>query len=130
MAEPVKVSREEETPESYVARIQDLIERDRVSGARRLIAEALAHFPGHSALIPWQKALSRAKVVKVGGPLDRDRSPEYRWLETHGPRYQGEWVAVLGDRLVAHSRDVDEFRAKLDATPTDFPPLVVKVQDW
>lgn len=129
MAEPVKVSREEETPEAYVARIQDLIERDRVSGARRLIAEALERFPGHPVLVPWQKALSRARVVKVGGPLDRDRTPEYRWLETHGPDSRGEWVAVLGDRMVAHSRNVDELRAMLDATPTDFPPLVVKVQD-
>lgn len=57
MAEPVKVPYQE-TAEEYAARIRDLIERDRVGGARELVQEAVARFPHHPALIRWQKALS------------------------------------------------------------------------
>jgi len=128
MAESMKVPYEE-TAEEYAARIRDLVESDRVTGARRLVTEAIERFPDHPELIPWQKALSRATVVRVGGPLDRDRTPEYRWLETQGPQYRGEWVAVLGDQLVAHSRDSREFRALLDKAHPDFPPLVVWIPD-
>jgi len=128
MAEPMKVPYEE-TAEDYAARIRELVESDRVTGARKLILEALEKFPDHPALIPWQKALSRAKLVRFGGPLDRDRTPEYRWLETEGPQYRGEWVAVLGDQLVAHSQDARRFRAMLDKAHPDFPPLVVWIPD-
>lgn len=128
MAEPMKVP--QETPESYAARIQELINTDRVRGARKLMDEAWKAFPDHPALIPWKKALSPGQVVKVGGPLDKDRTPEYNWLNLHGSKYRGEWVAVLDDQLVAHSADTQEMRAKLDAAPrTPFPPLVVFIQE-
>jgi hypothetical protein len=129
MAEPIKVPYEE-TAESYVARIRDLVETDRVRGARRLVAEAIEIFPHHPDVIAWSKLLSPAKVIKVGGPLDKDRTPEYRWLDAHGPQYRGEWVAVLGDRLVAHAVDYAELNAELDRLPPEeFPPLVVRIQD-
>jgi hypothetical protein len=128
MAEPNKVPYEE-TAESYVARIRDLVETDRVRGARRLVKEAIEIFPDHPDVIAWSKLLSPAEVIKVGGPLDRDRTPEYNWLDAQGPQYRGEWVAVLGDQLIAHSRDGKEFRAKLDAAQPDFPPLVVWIPD-
>jgi uncharacterized protein DUF5678 len=126
MAEPIKVP-QEETAEEYVARIRDLVERDRVGGARKLVVEALERFPDHWDLMAWKKILSPAKVIKVGGPLDRDRTPEYRWLDEYGPQYRGEWVAVLGDRLLAHALTLKDLDAKLDETPTDFSPLVVKI---
>ena len=129
MAEPIKVPYEE-TAEDYAARIRDLVERDRVTGARKLILEALERFPDHPKLISWQKALSPAKVIQVGGPRDRDRTPEFRWLDAHGPEYKGEWVAVLGDRLLAHGPDYGELNARLDKLPEEeFPPLVVWIQD-
>ena len=130
MAQPMKVP-EQETPESYVARIRELIDTERVRGARKLMTEAWEAFPDHPALIPWKKALALPEVVKVGGPLDKDRTPEYNWLAVHGPKYKGEWVAVLEDQLIAHSADTHEMRAKLDAAPsTRFPPLVVFIQEF
>jgi hypothetical protein len=128
MAEPMKVP--QEAPESYVARIRELIDTDRVRGARKLMDEAWGVFPDHPALLPWRKALAPPEVVKVGGPLDKDRTPEYEWLKVHGRKYKGEWVAILDDRLVAHSPDPHEMRTKLDAVPRiPFPPLVVFIED-
>ena len=129
MAQPIKVPYEE-TAESYVARIREFVETDRVRGARRLVAEAIEIFPDHPDVIAWSKLLSPAEVIKVGGPLDRNRTPEYRWLDTHGPQYRGEWVAVLGEKLVAHAKDYGELNAQLDKLPAEeFPPLVVWIQD-
>jgi hypothetical protein len=127
MAEPMKVP-QHETPEEYEARIADLFEKERVPGARRLIDEALQRYPDDPGLLAWWKALSPPEV-RIGGARDVDRTTEYRWLQAHGSSYRGEWVAVLGDRLLAHSSDPKEMRAKLDAIRTDIPPLVVRVQD-
>lgn len=129
MAEPVKVSREEETPESYVARIQDLIERDRVSGARRLIKEACDMFPDDPTLARWQDLLGPAKVVVAGPASGVDRSAELHWLNTYGPSYQGEWLAVAGDRLLGHSRNLGELVAQLKKQPTRVSPLLHYIPD-
>ena len=127
MAEPMKVP-QHETAEEYEARIADLFESERVPGARKLIDEALQRYPDDPGLLAWRKALAPPEV-RLGGARDVDRTTEYRWLDVHGSRYRGQWVAVLGDRLLAHSSDPKEMRAKLDAIRTDIPPLVVRVQD-
>lgn len=128
MAEPMKVP-QHETAEEYEARIADLFEKERVPGARRLIDEALRIHPDDPGLLAWRKALAPPKVW-IGGARDRDRTPEFRWLDAHGRQYRGEWVAVLGDRLVAHAVDLEDLDAQLNTLPTEeFPPLVVKIQE-
>jgi hypothetical protein len=34
-----------------------------------------------------------------------DRKAEMRWITDHGDEYPGEWVALDGDRLLAHGVD-------------------------
>ena len=34
-----------------------------------------------------------------------DRSMEAQWISDHGHEYAGEWVALDGDRLLAHGMD-------------------------
>ena len=128
MAEPMRAP-QHETPEEYEARIADLFEKERVPGARKLIEEALQRYPEAPGLLAWKKALAPPEV-RIGGARDRDRTPEFRWLDAHGPQYRGEWVAVLGDRLVAHAMNLKDLDAQLDSLPPEeFPPLVVKVQE-
>lgn len=128
MAEPMKAP--QETPEGYVARIREFIDTDRVRGARKLMDEAWAEFPDHPVLVPWRKALAPPEVVKIGGPLDKDRTPEYEWLKVHGRKYMGEWVAVLDDQLVAHAPGLKELNEELDRQPPrTIQPLVVKIED-
>ena len=128
MAEPVKVP-QHETPEDYEARIADLFEQERVPGARRLIDEALQRYPDDPGLLAWRKALAPPQVW-IGDATDRDRTPEFRWLDAHGTQYRGEWVAVLGNRLVAHAASLEDLDAQLATLPTEeFPPLVTKIQE-
>lgn len=34
-----------------------------------------------------------------------DRAEEFGWLAAHAEQYRGEWVALLGARLIAHDPD-------------------------
>lgn len=56
-----------------------------------------------------REALEREAVCVVVLPsagVDNDRwERKQRWLEKHRDEYQGQWVALEGDRLLASGRD-------------------------
>jgi Family of unknown function (DUF5678) len=57
-----------------------------------------------------------------------------RWMNEHSHEYGGQWVALDGDRLIAHGKNADEVVAAADADgaylplvtyipPADAPPF-------
>ncbi|HSS50542.1 MAG TPA: DUF5678 domain-containing protein [Thermoanaerobaculia bacterium] len=99
---------------SYSERIRELVEADKVEGARRLLAEALSGHHGED-LSGWQRVLAKTK----GRPNpdvepDFDRTPEFRWITEHAEAYRGQWVALLGRKLLAHSTSLKEVVAALE----------------
>ena len=128
MAEPVKISWEE-TPERYDVRIRDLVEREHVAAARRLAQEAWQRFPRDPVLARWRDLLSPAKLLERSPASGVDRTSEIRWLDVHGSAYRGEWVAVSGDRLLGHSRNLQELLAALDRNPAAPRPLLHYIPD-
>ena len=42
----------------------------------------------------------------------KDRSREHEWLRQHRDEYDGQWVALDGDRLLAHGLDLKEVDRK------------------
>jgi Family of unknown function (DUF5678) len=44
--------------------------------------------------------------------IHADHLRELDWIEQHGKDYVGEWVAICGDQLVAHSTNAKEVFAK------------------
>jgi hypothetical protein len=123
MAEPIKTHRKE-TPEGYVARLRDLVERQHVSSARRLVLEARQRFPEDPALARWHELLSPAKLLGRSPASGVDRTAEIQWLDTYGPAYKGEWLAVSGNRLLGHSRNLQELISMLDRNPAPLRPLL------
>lgn len=77
-----------------------------------------------------------ANGVKFVKPIPMpDPEPNRRWMNEHAHEYGGQWVAVDGDRLIAHSENADEVfaAAKADGAylplvtfilPADAPPFV------
>lgn len=128
MVQPNKISWEE-TPESYVARLRDLVERDHVTSARRLVQEARERFPQDPVLARWHELLSPAKLLGRSPADGVDRTSEIRWLDVHGAAYRGEWVAVSGERLLGHSRNLQELMAALDRNPATPRPLLHYIPD-
>ena len=125
MAEPVKVPYQE-TAEEYAARIRDLVESDRIGAARKLVAEASARFQGHPALLGWQKVLAPAKA-RLSPATGVDRSAEFAWIQRNASSYRGQWVALLGDRLLAHAATAVELAARLEEIQTDIPPFLYRI---
>jgi hypothetical protein len=50
---------------------------------------------------------------RIAGPAPppKDRSRENTWLEKHRDEYDGQWVALDGDRLLAHGPKLKEVAA-------------------
>ncbi len=57
-----------------------------------------------------------------------DRSREMQWLHDHAREYAGQWVALDGDRLIAHGPDAKAVFAAARADGA-YMPLVDSVTD-
>lgn len=56
---------------------------------------------------------------------EKDRSREEQWLAEHSREYAGQWVALNGDQLIAHSFDSAEVFAAVRAPGVDRPLYVL-----
>jgi hypothetical protein len=77
-----------------------------------------------------------ANGVKFVKPIPMpDPEPNRRWMNEHAHEYGGQWVALDGDRLIAHGENAEEVFAAADADgaylplvtyipPADAPPFV------
>jgi hypothetical protein len=123
MAQALRKPDQEETS-SYREKIRALVEADRVGAARTLLAEALQKGDHEEDLSRWQAILAPAKVSKSTKERDFDRSPELGWLARYGNQYPGQWVALLGDELLAHSKSLGEVVAALEKNKPKRRPLL------
>lgn len=57
-----------------------------------------------------------------------DSTREFRWIAEHTRDYAGQWVALDGNRLIAHSLNHDEVWAKAEADGA-YLPLITRVPD-
>jgi Family of unknown function (DUF5678) len=60
--------------------------------------------------------------------MSKDRSRENQWLAEHHREYIGQWVALEGDRLIAHGEDAAEVFDAADASGIE-RPMVIYVED-
>jgi hypothetical protein len=57
-----------------------------------------------------------------------DSASEMRWLSQHQREYAGRWVALDGDRLIAHGTDAGDVYAAAEADGAHLP-LVTFIED-
>ena len=94
------------------------------STARKPKAPRAAAAPAaRRRVAPAKKVVRSVKVrpAKVR-PARRDRSDEpadFRWLRKNRHKYPGEWMALDGDHLVAHGRDLKRVLAEVRAAVGD-----------
>lgn len=111
----------------YGSLIRTLLEKEQVGAARKLLSIALRDAPPELDLWTLAKVLAPARVSAVA-KTDVDRTREYRWLKAHGPAYPGQWVALDGDRLLAHSDSLKELLSEVKRLRLEQPPLVHRVE--
>jgi hypothetical protein len=108
---------------SAIAVVRDLLQREQITAARRLLNLLPADMLDDPAMMRLRRALA-APVVCVSEHRDVERGDEYEWLREHAGSYRGQWVALAGNRLVASAPTLRELRARLSAETVDRPPLL------
>ena len=48
-----------------------------------------------------KSVIQEGRIIATGEPY-LDRTKEYEWLDQHRYKCRGQWIAVMGDQLVAH----------------------------
>jgi hypothetical protein len=103
---------------SYAERIRELVEQDRVAGARRLLAEALERGDHGEDLSGWQRVLAPAKFLGVRkAEPEIDRAPDFQWLSDHAHQFRGQWVALFGGELLAQGESLHTLLSELEDHP-------------
>ena len=127
MAKALRKPQEEET-RSYTERIRELLEQDRVQGARKLLAEALERGEQEEELPLLQRVLGPAKFLRFVDEREPDRTPEFQWLKTHSKDYRGQWVALAEDHLLAHSAEIQDVHDAVKAMKPHRRPLLLYIE--
>lgn len=80
-------------------------------------------------LIEQQELPAKSPLDKRVPPtLVRDSKDEMKWLHEHAREYANEWVALDGDRLIAHGTNASEVYAAAEADGAPLP-MVTFVED-
>jgi hypothetical protein len=99
--------------ESVLSQVQQLSPADR----SKLLEYLRAEEPGGE---------SKPNPVPSRRPegLDLVCEREHRWIDEHGSEYAGQWVALDGDRLIAHGPDGREVYRQADEAGVKYPFVV------
>jgi len=101
-------------------RVEDILkEIDQLPSTERLRLKRLLEEP---------QGPSSARDQSVASVPTPDSTRELRWLVEHAPAYAGQWVALEGDRLIAHGPNATEVFDAADADGAHLP-LVTFVED-
>ena len=93
------------------------LERRQNEGDAKLNLPAIKNMATLEQIIDEVRALSPAEKLKLRQTLDREleqaalaqsRATESNWVERHRDKYLGQWVALEGDRLIAHGTNARE----------------------
>ena len=122
--EPATPDPEERTPESFLEEIQGIFNSGTLRGAREVAAQGLALYPNHPELRRLHHVLRPVKTRLVSGHRQPDRTETFRWLRENSGKYEGQWVAVLGPKLIAASPKLSEVLKIVEEGHFDEPPLL------
>ena len=100
--------------------IRSLLAEGQIWEAQNLFNTSGDLLPADSTL---REILSPPRIRK-SDVRDVDRSPEFHWIRTCGDEYQGKWVALVGESLVASSDSLKELLAELDQRKFERVPLI------
>ena len=123
MGAPLRQLPSQEPPEVVEKQLRSLLMEGRILDAQDLLAAVGPEIPIHPKL---REVLAPARVRLVDR-RDSDRTADYAWLRANGARYQGQWVAVEGGRLVAAAPTLKELSAQLNGLPDITSPLVHRI---
>ncbi len=112
--------------EEFVEAIRSLLADGEAGAARRTAAEGAARFPSHPWLKKTDRIINPSRIVSR--PADApDRTQEFAWLREHSARYQGCWVALLADELLAFGEELEAVLREVRARGLESKVLVHRI---
>jgi len=105
---------------SLEEQIRSLLVEGRILEAQNLFDTAGDLLPADSKL---RQVLSPPRIRK-SDRRDVDRSAEFHWLDVNSAKFKGQWVALIGESLVASAGTLAELLSQLDVTPLSGEPLI------
>lgn len=119
-----RLAKRRDDPEDEGLRVEEqirsLLLEGRIRAAQDLLTSTGDLVPADSKL---REVLAPPRITRSDG-RDVDRTPEYNWLNEHWVEHQGEWVALVGDILVASSGTFKELLAQIEPLRFDRKPLI------
>jgi hypothetical protein len=112
------------TPESFLEEIEKILNSGTLQGAREVAEQGLALYPNHPELRRLHHVLRPSKSRIVSGHRQPDRRETFRWLRENSWKYQGQWVAVLGPKLIVASPKLSEVLKIVEEGHFDEAPLL------
>jgi len=101
-------------------RIRSLLAEGQIWEAQKLFNTSGDLLPADSKL---REILSPPRIT-LSDERDVDRTPEYNWINTQADAYQGKWVALVGESLVASSDTLKELLSELRSRHFERQPLI------
>jgi hypothetical protein len=120
MSAPLHRSSRQEQPD-IEQQIRSLLTEGRIWEAQELLKSAGDCAPIDSKL---REVLAPARVLGRSKAEGVDRGAEFHWLKTKAAKYQGKWVALVGENLVASTDTLKELLARLQDLRLEREPLI------
>lgn len=111
----------------YVNLILDLIEREQIVAARRMLDAAPPTMVSDRRVGRLRRVLAEPSI-SVSTKRDVDRRREYQWIRDNKQRYQGQWVALDEGLLLASAGSLRQLLEQLKPLRAERPPLLHHVQ--
>jgi len=110
-------------------KIRALLDDQQIVAAKEAAARGAKLFPDHKWLRQADKVLNPTRVTVVPA-RDRgaDRRKEYDWLRNHREEYQGKWVVLLEDALIACGDSFEDVVGRARSRDFKARPLVHHVE--
>jgi hypothetical protein len=119
--------RQRDEVQPYLASLRNLIEREQIATARRMLNALPLRFLDHPEINRVRRALA-LPTVRKSQKRDLDRTREYEWIRINQQAYRGQWVALDRDRLLAAADSLRELREQLGTLRPERPPLIHRIQ--
>jgi len=102
-------------------KIRSLLAEGQIWEAQQLLKSVGDDVPVDPML---RKVLGPARVLGRSPARDYDRSAEFHWLKTNWEAYEGKWVALVGEDVVASTDTLKELLARLANLRLEREPLI------
>ena len=111
-------------PFVFLENARRLLNSQRIQDARDTLQRGADLHPNDKKIAHLLRAISPGRVTNVKGTAP-NRSREVAWIRRHGDKYQGQWIAINGDNLLATAKSLNTLLEKLKRrNDKSNPPLI------